>query len=106
MSARRRDLEKGPRGNTLLELVLVLAILGVVAGVTGLAFQTRLDRPVVEPSLARLAEARRGAIESGRAVTVVLLRDGDVLVATAHADGSIVADSSLGVDRLSGRAGR
>lgn len=106
MSARREDLRRGSRGNTLLELLVVLAILGIVVGVTGLAFQTTSDRRVIDPSLARLAEARRAAIESGRAVTVILPRDGHVMVATAHADGSILADSSVGVDRLSGRVAR
>ena len=106
MSARRKDLRRGPRGNTLLELVVVMAILGIVAGVTELAFQTRSDRRLIEPALARVAEARRAAIERGLAVTVILVRDGDVMIATAHADGTVLADSSLGVDRLSGRAER
>jgi hypothetical protein len=86
--------------------VVVLAILGIVAALTGLTFRTIPDQRMVEPSLARIAEARRAAIQSGHSMTVTLLRDGRAIVATAHADGSILADSSIAVDRLSGRATR
>ena len=106
MSGRHRRHGKAPRGSTLLELLVVLAILGLIAGITGLGFPTRPQRGLIEPSLARLGEARRAAIQSGRPITVTLLRDGGAVVATAHPDGSVLADSSLGVDRLSGKGAR
>jgi prepilin-type N-terminal cleavage/methylation domain-containing protein len=93
-------------GNTLVELLVVLAVLGVLAGVTGLAFRRMPDRRLLESAEARIAAARRQAIEGGRSVTVTVIRDGNAFVATASADGSVVTDTSFGVDRLSGRVAR
>jgi general secretion pathway protein H len=62
------------RGATLIELVVVLAIMGIVLGVVGLAPrvapppQEALVRAVTET----LQEARRSALTSGRAVTVIV----------------------------------
>jgi prepilin-type N-terminal cleavage/methylation domain-containing protein len=58
------------RGVTLVELMVVLAVLGVVAGISGLAVASL--RPPVEAELsARLQRARGTAVRQGRAVTVV-----------------------------------
>ena len=91
------------RGNTLIELLVVLAILGVVAGVTGMAFRTTSDTRVIDNGQAQIAEARRQAIGDGQSLTVIITRDGHAVAATAHADGSIIADTSLFIDRFSGR---
>jgi prepilin-type N-terminal cleavage/methylation domain-containing protein len=90
-------------GNTLLELLVVLAILGIVAGVAGLGFRTVAPPAPTEEAVARIAAARREAIRSGKSITISVARDGHVLAATAHPDGSVVADTALGIDRLSGR---
>lgn len=94
------------KGSTLVELLVVLAIFGVVAGVTGLTFRAEPRSPRVDDAAARVTAARREAIHSGRSVTVVVASHNGVVVATAHADGSVVADSALGLDRLTGRAAR
>jgi prepilin-type N-terminal cleavage/methylation domain-containing protein len=96
----------GARGNTLIELLVVIAIIGVIAGVTGLAFRGTPEARVVDSAEARLAAARRQAIQSGRSVTVSVVRHGRAYAATANPDGSVVADTSLAIDRLSGRAVR
>lgn len=93
-------------GSTLIELLVVLAILGVVVGVAGLSFRSEPKRPTLDEASARVAAVRREAIRAGRSVTVVLFRDGHMMLATAHADGSVVADSGLSVDRLTGRGPR
>ena len=93
-------------GSTLVEVLVVLAILGVVAGVTGLGLRAESQPPRVDDAVARVSAARREAIRTGRSLTVVTSRDDHVVAATAHPDGSVVADSALALDRLSGRAVR
>lgn len=91
------------RGNTLVELLVVLAILGVVAGVTGLAFRPVSETSPVDAVAAQVATARRDALRTGRPVTVMVSRGGDVVAATAHPDGRVVADTTLAIDPLTGR---
>jgi prepilin-type N-terminal cleavage/methylation domain-containing protein len=92
-------------GVTLVELIVVIALLGVIAGVTGLAFQRA--RPVVgADAVAALASvARDSALRTGRTVTLRISalgarRSADL---TAYPDGRVIADPSLGIDPLSGR---
>ena len=104
-------------GITLLELIVVLAIMGVMAGVVGLAVlhpEVRTQPSTVAAAHAAIAEARREAIESGVSVAITVSIDSTEdghpvaratppLHATAFPDGSVVADSALGIDRLTGR---
>lgn len=103
----RRDRGEGQasrlRGNTLIELLVVLAILGIVAGVAGLGFRSTPTPAPTDEAVAKIAAARREAIRSGKSITISVVDDGHVLAATAHPDGSVVADTALGIDRLSGR---
>jgi prepilin-type N-terminal cleavage/methylation domain-containing protein len=96
---------QGPRarGSTLLELLVVLAILGVIAGVTGIAFG-RVEPRRVDAADAPIAEARRAAIRTGKPITLLVERRGVAVAVTAHPDGQVIADSALAIDRLSGRA--
>lgn len=90
------------RGTTLVELLVTLSILGILAGVTTLALR-RVDRPASDDPLTILADSLRLAVDTPRAVVVRLVRDRKPLSATLWPDGSIVADSALRVDRLTGR---
>jgi prepilin-type N-terminal cleavage/methylation domain-containing protein len=89
-------------GVTLVELIVVLAIIAVIAGVTTLAFRRAGSTPSVAPWVSAVTAARRTAIDSGRSVSLTI-RVGDVVyAATALPDGSVVADAPLDIDRLTG----
>ena len=101
---RRRAAER--RGVTLVELIVVLAILSVVASVTMLAFQ-RVDlTPKTESWESAISAARRTAIDSARVVSLTVRIGDSVYAATALPDGSVIADARLGIDRLSGEVQR
>ncbi len=65
-------------GVTLVELIVVLAILGLVLGVSGLALAS-LREPAQSVEIREMARARAGAIRSGAPVardSVLFLPDG------------------------------
>jgi len=99
-------MRQGASGSTLMELLVVLTIIAVIAGVTGLSFRATEHRAPVNPAEARIADARREAIRSGRAVTVITWRGERAITATAHPDGRVVADTGVSIDRFSGRPAR
>lgn len=90
------------RGVTLVELIVVLAILSVIAGVTTLAF--RRAGPVTSAAAweSAIAAARRTAMDSARSVTLTIRIGDSLYAATALSDGSVVADAPLAIDRLTG----
>jgi prepilin-type N-terminal cleavage/methylation domain-containing protein len=94
------------RGVTLVELIVVLAILAVIAGVTTLAFRRADTRPIAPAWVAAIAAARRIALDSARTVALTITVGDTVLAATALPDGSVVADARLAFDRLTGEATR
>ena len=112
-SARVRECESGSHapgagefrraGVTLVELMVVLAILGVMAGVAGLAARS-LERTDPESlRAAAIADARRQALETRRPVPLAV-EDGDsVRRMIALPDGSVRGDAALGLDPLTGR---
>jgi prepilin-type N-terminal cleavage/methylation domain-containing protein len=89
-------------GVTLIELIVVLAIVAIMAGVTTLAFRRADMTPTVAPWVSAVAAARRTAVDSGRTVSLTVRVGDKVYAATALPDGSVVADAALGVDRLTG----
>lgn len=105
------------RGVTLIELVVALAIVGITTSIVLLAWRQPADSDESTHSFTTLvSDARRTAIASGRArhVRFRLIEDGAVVDAAdvsrggvvrhlvANPDGSVVADTSLRVDRLAG----
>jgi prepilin-type N-terminal cleavage/methylation domain-containing protein len=108
-------------GITLLELIVVLAIMGIMAAVVGLAVrqpEPSIPATSLEAAQAAVAEARRVAIHTGQPVAITVSIDAGArestspagtliqLHATAAPDGSVIADTALRIDRLSGRAHR
>jgi prepilin-type N-terminal cleavage/methylation domain-containing protein len=93
-------------GVTLIELIVVLAIIAVMAGVTTLAFRRADLTPTVEPWVSAVAAARRTAVDSDRTVSLTVRVGDKMYAATALPDGSVVADAALGVDRVTGEVTR
>lgn len=89
------------RGTTLIELLVTLAILGIIAGVTVLAVR-QMDRPRPTDPRTILADTLRAVLASGRPAIVRVITDSGPASAVVRADGSIIADSLLDVDRFTG----
>jgi prepilin-type N-terminal cleavage/methylation domain-containing protein len=91
-------------GTTLVELLVVLAVLAIATSIAGLAFHRAHVVPTpASVMLDRIAAARRVAITTGRNVSINVLLDDQLRAVTAHADGSVLADSVRALDPLSGR---
>ncbi len=97
--------QKGRSGVTLVELMVVLAILGVVAGVAGVSVIAAPRTVTVDETTAAIATARRDALAGGQSVTISVPRpERAPMTITALPDGSVVADTSLRLERLTGAA--
>ncbi len=92
------------RGGTLLEMLITLALLGVIASVVTLAIR-RVPPPMPDP-MTIIADTIEAVIRSGRPTTIQFVVDGRPALATLNPDGSIVADSALRIDRFTGRSTR
>lgn len=94
-------------GVTLIELIVVIAIIGMSAGVTALALRRAAPVRGIDMARATVAAARDSALRSGRAVTVSIrlpVQTGTTLAfATARPDGRVLADSALAIDPLTGK---
>jgi prepilin-type N-terminal cleavage/methylation domain len=91
-------------GTTLVELLVVLLVLGIATTIAGLAFHRTRATPTPETMMiGRIAAARREAIAAGRDVLTMVLLDGRPHAVTAHADGTVLADSLPALDPLSGQ---
>lgn len=89
-------------GFTLVELMVVLLVLGIMAGVVGLSIRNRPPTPAVSTIDAQLTELRTRAVTSGRPATILLVTDSIVGQATAYPDGRVL--STVGnVERVTGR---
>jgi hypothetical protein len=84
-------------------MMVVLAILGVMAGVAGLAARSLERTDPASERAAAVADARRRALETRRPVTLVVQAGDSVRRMIAYPDGSVRGDSALGLDVLTGR---
>lgn len=91
------------RGVTLIEMIVVIAVIGIVAGFVAPSLHLALPVDAGYETQAAVAALRRRALESGRAADTLVERDGRMLVLHALPDGRVLADTSFGIDPLSGR---
>jgi prepilin-type N-terminal cleavage/methylation domain-containing protein len=77
-------------GVTLMELMVVLVLLGLMAGVVGLAWRPDSGPATDSSSQALMARARHEAALAGHRVAVEIVRDGDTLKVVALPDGRLV----------------
>jgi len=89
------------RGVTLIELIVTLVILAIISGVTVLAIR-RIDPPRPDDPRAIFADTLRAVLASGRPAVVHLLTDSGPASGVVRTDGSVIADSILDIDRLTG----
>lgn len=93
-----------PTGFTLVELLVVLVVLGVMAGVVGLAWQP--GRWQIAPDSARssasIAAVQQRAVEEGRVIQAVVTIGERTVQISAFPDGRIVGAAALGVNTLTG----
>ena len=91
------------RGVTLVELLVVLAVTGII-----LALAAAAPRPSMRtaPGMLRdeVRQARARALRTGTSVTISITIGGHAQSLTALPDGSVLADSLIPVERLSGRS--
>lgn len=96
-----RTRRAGPRGSTLVELMITIAMLGVIASVATLAI--RRPSPPVDDVATAMRRARSQAAESGRAIRVSRIDSGRIADFVVYPDGRVVADSVVHADLLTGR---
>jgi len=90
-------------GVTLVELLVVLALLGILSGVVGLTLRSAQPPATADPVRAAVALARDSSIRSGHAVSIVLATDSQPYDVTALPDGRIIGDKRLATDTLTGQ---
>jgi len=90
-------------GMTLIELIVVLAILGVLTAVAGVSTGMLVERPPVPGMSDTIAKVRTDAILRGRALTSTLIIDGRAVQVTALPDGSVLTRPHASIDHLTGR---
>jgi len=90
-------------GVTLIELIVVLVLLSIAAGVVALAMRAA---PIAHPqnaAVTRVLALRDSALRLGHPITIAVTIGGTERSATVYPDGRVVADSAIHMDLLSGR---
>jgi prepilin-type N-terminal cleavage/methylation domain-containing protein len=103
MSDMNRDAR---RGVTLVELLVVIVLMGLLAGVVGLTMNSTPGTVALDPVTASVMAARDSALRTGHPVTIHITTERDVHHATAFPDGRVLTDAPLDIDALSGSASR
>ncbi|HET7584025.1 MAG TPA: prepilin-type N-terminal cleavage/methylation domain-containing protein [Gemmatimonadaceae bacterium] len=94
-------------GVTLIELIVVLAILGVMAGVVGVAVRGAGEVREADARMAQIQAARSEAIRTGHPIRITIRVGGLSYAVSALPDGRVIedraiTDRSVDVDRWNG----
>lgn len=92
-------------GVTLLELIVCVAVLGLMASVATLAMRSAVPPDPNDP-MTIIADTLETVLGTGTPATLRFIVNGRPAVATINPDGSILADSTLEIDRYTGRSTR
>jgi len=93
-------------GVTLIELIVVLALLGGVGVIAGLSWQGHDPErwgPRTDPDTEAVETARRRALASGRPAEASVETERGTFLITALPDGRVLGGGGIGWDPLSGR---
>jgi prepilin-type N-terminal cleavage/methylation domain-containing protein len=88
-------------GFTLVELLVAITVLAITSMIATLAIR-RNDSLAADDAWRVLADSQRVALATGRDIVVRLNIAGTAAYASIRPDGSVVADSTLEIERLSG----
>ena len=92
----------GRSGGTLVEVLITVVVLGILASVTTLSLR-RFTAPSPDDPGTIVAAILDSVLASGSPRTIQLIVDGMPALVTVNPDGSVLADSLLPFERLTGR---
>lgn len=98
-----RNVRFARHGLTLLEVVISVTILGVTASVATMVIRRAPPSDPTNPATV-IADTLERVLATGARVTLQFTVNAHPALATINPDGSIVADSALAIERLTGRA--
>jgi prepilin-type N-terminal cleavage/methylation domain-containing protein len=98
---RAMGTEPKPAGVTLVELVVTIAIVGVLFLMAGLAYRRTLES--APTLLSQIASVRSNAVREARQHTALFPTEEYVYSISAYPDGRVLVDSVAVIDNLSGR---
>jgi prepilin-type N-terminal cleavage/methylation domain-containing protein len=92
-------------GVSLIELIVCVAVLGLMASVATLAMRGAEPRDRNDPATV-IRDTLERVLGTGMPATLQFTVNGRPALATINPDGTVLADSILGIDRFTGRSTR